>query len=214
MHDAFDRVLADYHARYAVERARMKALGPATWDHADELLLPIGPSTGQMLATLIEGARAKTIVDVGTSFGYSALWFAKAARRTGGRVISLDNHAGKQAYAMEQLKRAGLDDLVEMRCGDARETMRDIEGPVDFVLIDILWKELYSACFDLLRGKLADGAMIAADNITWPDRRAGALYREHVAQSPEFTSMLLPVGSGVELSIYNETIAFTQAMAA
>ncbi len=213
MLESFEAVLDDYHLRYEIERRRMKELGADTWSHADEFLLPIGPSTGQTLATLIEGARARTVIDIGTSFGYSALWFARAARKVGGRVISLDIHAGKQAYATEQLRRAGLDDVVEMRCGDARETLRQLKGPFDFVLIDVLWKDLYTECFDLLRGKLSPGALVAADNMTWPDREAGERYRAHVGRTPGFTSLLLPIGSGVELSMFNGDIALAGAAA-
>jgi predicted O-methyltransferase YrrM len=73
--------------------------------------------------------------------------------------------------------------------------------PVDFTLID-LWKELYIPCFDLLLPRLARGALIAADNILEPPvfREMGEQYRRHVRANGGFDSVLLPVGSGVELS--------------
>jgi predicted O-methyltransferase YrrM len=109
--------------------------------------------------------------------------------------------AAKVEYIRPRLERAELAGFVEFRIGDAREQLLSFDSPIDFVLID-LWKDLYIPCFDLLVPRLARGAFIAADNILEPPvfREMGELYRRHVRANGHFDSVLLPVGSGIELS--------------
>jgi predicted O-methyltransferase YrrM len=137
---------------------------------------------------------------LGTSYGYSTVWLAEAARETGGRVASLELADYKAKYAREALERAGLADHVDIHLGSAVEILPRLAGPYDFVLID-LWKELYVACLDLVYPKLARGALIAADNMIYPEvsRADAANYQRRIRQL-EFDSVLLPIGSGVELS--------------
>jgi predicted O-methyltransferase YrrM len=167
----------------------------------DDLLLPIGPATASVVSTLIKESRARAILEVGTSFGYSTVWLAEAARETGGVVTTLELHKRKTDYARQQLEEAGLAEFVDFRVGDALATLQSLPGPFDFVLLD-LWKDLYLASFDLIHPKLANGALIVADNMLYPDRaRADAnRYRARVREAPGMTSVLLPIGSGIEVS--------------
>src|ERR1700691_6788804 len=149
MDAAIETVLHEYDQRAEAEMKRMQALPPAEMmQHIDEFLLPVGPATGHLMNILIKEAKAKTILEIGTSHGYSTVWLAEAARTTGGKVITLDVHAGKQEYARNALGKAGLASLVEFKLGDARESIAALTGPIDFVLLD-LWKDLYIPCFDL-----------------------------------------------------------------
>ena len=167
----------------------------------DELLLPIGPATAALVNTLIKEAGSRAILEVGTSYGYSTIWLAEAARTTGGTVTTLELHPRKADYARSQLEKAGLAELVEFHVGDALASLEQLPGPFDFVLLD-LWKEFYVASFDLVYPKLADGALIVADNMIYPERarRYADVYRERVRNAADMTSVLLPVGSGIELS--------------
>ena len=67
--------------------------------HLDEFLLYVGPATGQLTNLLAKEAKAQTILEVGSSYGYSTIWLAEAARETGGKVISIEIHSGKQQHA-------------------------------------------------------------------------------------------------------------------
>jgi predicted O-methyltransferase YrrM len=195
-------VLDEYHARMERELAMMRTLSMAEIDsRKNDLLIAIGPHTAQVLSNLIKGQGARTIVELGASYGYSTLWFAEAARETGGRVISFELDAVKVDYIRARLEQAGLAPFVEFRIGDAREQLLSLDLPVDFTLID-LWKELYIPCFDVLLPRLARGALIAADNMLEPPvfREMGEKYRRHVRANGGFDSVLLPIGSGVELS--------------
>jgi len=183
----------------------MKSLSSEDFDtRIDEFLLPVGPQTGQLLHLLIQQAECKTVVEVGASFGDSRIWFGDAVSQHGGKVISLELDAKKQDYATNMLQKAGLLEFVEFKNGDALDSLADISDPIDFVLLD-LWKRFYIPCFDLIYPKLADGAMIAADNMRYPAsvRETADSYRNHVKSHDKMDSVLLSVGSGIELSRFN-----------
>lgn len=208
MDAAIQEVLAEYERRGA-EEFKLQSLG--TMDEwlarRDEFLISIGPATGQLLNILAKGIKAKTILELGTSYGYSTVWLAEAARATGGRLITVDKVANKHNYARFMLARAGLANHVEFRLGDALNIIDALQGPFDFVLVD-LWKELYVDAFDLFYPKLSPGAIIAADNMILPENyREDALrYRKHIRSRPKIDSVLIPVGSGVELSRYADPL--------
>jgi predicted O-methyltransferase YrrM len=195
-------VLAEYDRHAEREMALMSQLTPEeVTRRVDEFLISIGPDTGALLNILIKSARAQTILELGTSYGYSTIFLAEAARANGGGVISIDISADKQRYAHQKLVAADLESFVQLRTGDARDIIASLVGPLDFVLID-LWKDLYIPCFDLVLPKLSDGALLAADNILIPEftRNDMVAYRRHVHANPKMESVLLPVGSGIELS--------------
>ena len=194
-------VFAAYEAHAAADRAR---LAPVDRDpiHRDELLLPVGPEVGAFLHALVLGRRPARILELGTSYGYSTLFLADAAKQVGARVISMDLIDYKQAHAREQLAKAGLADVVEFRLGDAVAMIADDSGPFDLVLLDI-WKDMYLPCFEALYPKLADEAIIAADNMIHPAAARDSVrkYRAAVAAKADLQTTLLPIGQGVELSV-------------
>lgn len=204
MDPAVRRVLEEYEARSAAEEKRWQEL---EWDHfvkeRDKFLLAVGPATGQFMNLLVREAGARVILEVGTSYGYSTVWLAEAARATGGRVITVELQAHKQLYARERLTQAGLASFVNFRVGDAKEILAKLDTSIDFVLLD-LWKDLYIPCFDLFYPHLNPGAVIVADNMLFPEsaRTHAASYQRHVRSKPDIQSMLLRVGSGLEVSRY------------
>ena len=195
-------VYVAYEARLVADALRMKEMGPAGFAIRDEFLLPVGEDVGRFLHALILAHKPKRILELGTSYGYSTLFLANAARTVGGQVVSMELADYKQAYAREQLTAAGLRSHVEFRCGDAVEMLGADTGHWDFVLLDI-WKELYLPCFDAFYPKLSEEAVIAADNVIDPamSRPAMREYRAVVARKNDLKSTLLPIGSGIELSV-------------
>jgi predicted O-methyltransferase YrrM len=197
-------VLADYEARAEREEEIWDTLGPEEAERRiDEMLLPVGRATGTLLNLLAKEAGARRILEVGSSYGYSTVWLAEAARAVHGRVISLELKAAKTEYATAQLARADLAAFVEFRVGDALASLAELPGPFDLVLID-LWKNLYVPVFELLHPKLAPGALIVADNMIEPAsaRPHAQAYRQAVYRAHDMSSVLLPVGNGIELSRY------------
>ena len=199
MQDAVAAVFALYDQRIAAEAELWR--NPRAGMGRDDFLLAVGPATGALINTLVKGAGAKAILEIGTSYGYSTLWLAEAARAVGGRVTTLDVAAHKQAYARDMLEKAGLADVVDFKTGDARELIPTLEAGLDFVLLDC-WKDIYVTCLELFHPKLAQGGMVVADNMIFPpDANPEAIaYRRAVRAKPDMTSVLLSVGSGIELS--------------
>lgn len=201
MDTRFEALLARYHARIVEEDRVMKGDPAGFHRRRDEFLLAVGPEVGRLLHALIIGRGAKRILELGTSYGYSTAFLADAARHTGGRVFTMDLAANKQQYARAQLDEAGLLPQVEWMLGDATQMLKTLDGPFDFVLVD-LWKDLYVPCLELFYGKLAQNAVIVADNMLFPERvRADAeAYRAAVTAKANLQSVLLPIGNGIELS--------------
>ena len=195
-----ERVLADFERRAEEEQRRTATLG-APGNNIDDLLLSVGREAGIMLYLLASGAQSRRILELGTSYGYSTVWLAAAARATGGKVLSLELRDFKIAHARQALTRAGLSTRVEFHEGDCLETLKALPGPFDFVLLDV-WKDLYLPCFELVHPKLAPGAIIAADNMLLPEvvRPQAAAYRARVRAAGDMDSVLVDVGNGIEIS--------------
>src|SRR3954470_4367935 len=194
-----ERVLAEYERRSDEEQRRTNFASPGT--NLDELLLSVGREAGILLYLLATGAQSKRILELGTSYGYSTVWLAAAARATGGKVQSLELKDFKIEHARQALTRAGLSTRVEFHAGDCLETLRSLSGPFDFVLLDV-WKDLYLPCFELVHPKLAPGGIIAADNMLLPEvvRPQAEAYRARVRAAGDLDSVLLEIGNGVEIS--------------
>jgi predicted O-methyltransferase YrrM len=194
-----ERVLAEYERRADEEQRRTNFASPGT--NLDELLLSVGREAGILLYLLTTGAQSRRILELGTSYGYSTVWLAAAARATGGKVLSLELRDFKIEHARQALTRAGLSTRVEFHQGDCLETLKTLPGPFDFVLLDV-WKDLYLPCFELVHPKLAPGAVIAADNMLLPEivRPQAEAYRKRVRAVGDLDSVLLDVGNGIEIS--------------
>jgi predicted O-methyltransferase YrrM len=206
MDQAVRDVLSEYESRAREEWAVMERLPSGEMlSRLDEFLLFIGPNTGKLLHLIATAAKSQVLLEIGTSYGYSTIWLADAARETGGRVHSLELSSKKVEHARSRLRAAGLEAYVEFHVGDALTTLAALPGPFDFVLLD-LWKDLYVPCLELFHPKLAAGGFIAADNLIFPpnptDQEA---YRRAVRSKADLESLLLPVGSGIELSKKRET---------
>jgi predicted O-methyltransferase YrrM len=197
-----ERVLAEYHTRIETEDALAQSLSHEERnERLNEFLLPVGEEVGIFMNTLVKSAKSKTILEIGTSYGYSTIWLAEAAKANGGRVITLELSAEKAAYAKQKAKEAGLSKYVEFRVGDAIESIKNATETFDFVLVDV-WKELYLPCFDLFYPKLKTGAWVLADNMIFPPHSLpeATAYRNRVRETQSFDTILMPIGSGIELS--------------
>jgi predicted O-methyltransferase YrrM len=196
-------VFEEYLGRHEAERAQLGGKAPSEVGASpDEFLLPVGEEAAWFLHALIVARRPSHILELGTSYGYSTLFLADAARECGARLITIDIDASKQAYAAERLSRAGLRDFVELRCGDAIELVNADPGPIDFVLLDI-WKDLYVPGFEAVYPKLSEEAVVASDNMIYPEgaRENARALRAAIRSKPDMQTVLLPIGQGIELSV-------------
>jgi predicted O-methyltransferase YrrM len=188
----FAHISADERTRLMRSKTEYRAFYGALKDYP----LPVSRETGQLLYMLARGTQARTIVEFGTSFGISTLHLAAALRDNGGgRLITTEFEPSKVARARDNLMAGGLLDLVEIREGDALETLRaDLPETVDLLLLDGA-KALYPEILNLVESRLRPGAFIIADNADdSPD------YLAHV-RAPSKGYMSTPFGADVELSM-------------
>jgi predicted O-methyltransferase YrrM len=161
-----------------------------------DLALPVSRETGTLLYMLARSCGARAIVEFGTSFGISTLHLAAALRDNGGgRLITTEFEPSKVVRARENLKAGGLIDLVEIREGDALQTLGvDLPETIDLLLLDGA-KALYPEILSLVESRLRPGALIVADNADYsPD------YLAHV-RSPANGYLSTPFAEDVELSM-------------
>lgn len=157
--------------------------------------LAVSRETGTLLYMLARGVGARTIVEFGTSFGISTLHLAAALRDNGGgRLITTEFEPSKVARARDNLTAGHLIDLVEIREGDALQTLAlDLPRTIDLLLLDGA-KALYPRVLDLVEPRLKQGAFIVADNADFSPE-----YLARVRTAPGYLS--LPFADDVELSL-------------
>ena len=162
---------------------------------AEDVHLAVARETGKLLYMLARNARATNVVEFGTSFGLSTIYLAAAiADNGGGRLISTELSSKKAEAARTNVARAGLSDIVEIRDGDALDSLaRAIPTPVDLVLLDGA-KSLYDRVLTMLESSLRPGSMIVADNADMCPE-----YVQRVRSSGRYQS--LAFDDDVELSV-------------
>ena len=163
---------------------------------AKDIYLAVSRETAVLLYMLARNARARSIVEFGTSFGISTLHLAAALKDNGGgRLIGSEFEPSKVVRARENIAAAGLSDFVEIREGDALETLaRDLPESIDLVLLDGA-KPLYPRVLALLEPRLRAGALILADNADMcPEYLA-------VVRAPGRGYLSVPFAEDVELSM-------------
>jgi len=179
----------------------------------------VGPAVGGWLAMCARFADAERVFEFGSGFGYSAYWFARELPDSG-EVVLTEIDEDELDQAREYLARGGLADRASFEHGDAIEIVEEYEGPFDVVLIDCQ-KERYAEAFEAVRGKVAPGGIVAADNavaggtidaadlLAYFDGEGGDLnamsrgiadYIETVRADSDFETTLLPLGEGVAVS--------------
>ena len=202
--DSADRPLRERNAK--LSPAERKAIFDAqqadyrtTYERMSAAYIPIDREFGTLMYVLACAGQARTIVEFGTSFGLSTIQLAAALRDNGGgRLISTEFIASKAEAARKNLEAAGLSDLVEIRLGDALETLKDgVGGPIDLVLLDGA-KNLYVPVLRLLEKTLAPRALVATDNTT--DESPYVAYVRNPANG--YLSVGLAYESGNELSLW------------
>jgi predicted O-methyltransferase YrrM len=177
-------------------RATMSALEQA--EAYQDWYIPISPQGGQLLYALTRASAPATVVEFGTSFGISTIYLAAAVTDNGtGQVLTTELSSKKVAAAGANLAAAGLAGPVTILPGDARQTLADIPGPVGLVLLDG-WKDLCLPVLRLLEPKLAPGALVVADDITFPSMADYLAYVRDPASG--YVSVTFPVDDGMELS--------------
>jgi predicted O-methyltransferase YrrM len=205
-----ERVFAEATASAAILRSQMSQISAderarlmssttdykAFYTRLKDAALAVSRETAMLLYMLTRATRARSVVEFGTSLGISTLHLAAALEDNGsGRLITTEFEPSKIARARENIAAAGLSDRVEIREGDAVETLaRDLPDSIDLVLLDGA-KSLYPKILELLEDRLRPGALVLADNANWSQE-----YLTHVrAQTGRYRSV--PFAEDVELTM-------------
>jgi predicted O-methyltransferase YrrM len=169
----------------------------------------VGPEVGRFLGQVARMLQARTVFELGSGFGYSTFWFARAVGAEG-RVVHTDGDPKNTALAKDFLDRAGLSDRVVFRNGDARDILRETPGDFDIVFCDID-KHQYPSAYELFRDRVRVGGAVIVDNLIWSGRVAAGEtdentqgvqeYVRRMWEDPRFLSSLLPIRDGVGFSI-------------
>jgi predicted O-methyltransferase YrrM len=170
--------------------------------YADKLVALEEPKA-EFCYGLCRAIGARRIVELGTSFGVSTMYLAAAVRDNGGGiVIGTEHEPHKAKAARANFAEAGLADLIDLREGDLRETLKTLEAPVDFVLCDI-WTDVVLPGLLLISPHLRVGSVICADNTAGPRARAG--YADFFAFMADpangLRTMTLPFDGGFEMTV-------------
>lgn len=143
---------------------------------------------GRLLRLLTEAVNARTVVEIGTSTGESAVWFALALKRTGGKLYTHEIDRERARIARENFKKAGVEDLITLIEGDAHETVKQHDEPIDIVFLDAD-KSGYPDYLQTLLPLVKPGGLVIAHNMNYPD--PDPKYIEAITKNPELETMFL-----------------------
>jgi len=168
----------------------------------------IGPAAGKFCYMMARAIGARRVFELGSGYGYSTLWFARAVRENGGGVV---HHTvwdeGLHARAKANIEEAGYSDLVQFHLGEAVQTLRETEGPFDILFNDID-KDGYPASLPVMKEKLRVGGLILIDNMIWhgaifdPNDQGAQTkgvreFTRLIQEDKDFVFQLIPVRDGV-----------------
>jgi predicted O-methyltransferase YrrM len=180
--------------------ARMEAEDAADRESGvpfSERSLAVGPDSGRLLFALVAPNAGCEVLEIGGSRGYSTVWLAAAARILGGRVVTLEEDAGKIEVWRRNIAEAGLEEWAELVEGDAKQTLPELEDGFDLVFLDA-WKDDYELLFGIARGKLDPGGVVVADNVTTSSTVQA--YAEARQADPTLVSVTVQIGHGLEVT--------------
>ena len=190
-------------------RAEMERIG------AERRFPIIGPLVGNLGSVMARAIGARRVFEMGSGFGYSTLWFARAVG-PGGLVVHTEGSAENSRMARDFLQRAGLADRVRFEVGDAREILDSAIARGDSLPVDILFndidKEQYPDVLPRARKALRPGGLLICDNMLWfgrvlestptDDTTRGILeLSRQLREAADFTTTLIPIRDGVTVSL-------------
>ena len=148
----------------------------------------VSPEDGRLLRLLTEATDAKHVVEIGTSNGYSGIWFCLALRATDGRLTTHEIDAGRAALARANFERAGVDRLVTLVEGDAHEEVTKLQGPIDILFLDAD-KSGYIDYLEKLLPLMPPGGLVLAHNMS--RNMADPKYLEAITSNPDLETIFL-----------------------
>ena len=166
----------------------------------DKGQLAISEEDGRFLRVLIASSKAKRALEIGGASGYSAIWIGMGLRETGGQLVTMEYDPVRAKELAENVKRAGLSDIVTVVAGDAFTQLPTISGSFDFVFLDA-WKKDYKRFLDLMLPRLNKGGMFVAHNVVNKRSEMGD-FLDAIWQNPALlTTIVSPSSEGMSVSV-------------
>lgn len=194
------RILVDLEKRSQLEKSRKVKV------ERQDRMLAITWDTGQLYYALVFATKAKNILELGTSTGYSTLWLSGAllANHKSPKILTIEANPSKIARARQNFEKAGVSKFIKIVPSRILDSLRKLpKRPMfDFVLIDAD-KENAKKYFDLVMPRLRVGGIIATDNMLYPKkyRRLMNDYARYIARKKNTWTITLPIGNGQEITI-------------
>jgi predicted O-methyltransferase YrrM len=199
------------------EQSKLERLGEVVVPRS-EMMLAITSDTGTFFNITLKAMRAKRILEIGTSYGYSTLWFAEALMqinevsntRPEKSIITIEMDHSKVERANKNFDEAGIKNIIDLKEGQAGDVLSEIsknylkdgDQLFDFVFFDAD-KENLRHYFDIVLPMVRVGGIIATDNMLYPEEYRSMMtnYTNYIKNKPNIQSMMIPIGNGEELTI-------------
>ena len=165
----------------------------------DKGQLAVSEEDGRFLRLMIASTGRKRALEIGGASGYSAIWMAQGLRATGGKLVTIEYDPERAKELAENIRKAGLSDIVQVVAGDAFAEIPKLQGTFDFVFLDA-WKRDYKKFFDLMYPRLDKGGLFTAHNVV-NKRTEMADFLDAIQRNPSlWTTIVSPSGEGISLS--------------
>ena len=166
----------------------------------DTGLLAVSEEDGRFLRLMVSSTGSKRALEIGGASGYSAIWIGMGLRDTGGRLVTIEYDPGRAKELADNVRRAGLADVVQVVSGDAFQQIPTLTGTFDFVFLDA-WKKDYKRFFDLVYPRLDKGGLFIAHNVVNKRSEMGD-FLDAVQKHPSlWTTIVSPSGEGMSVSL-------------
>jgi caffeoyl-CoA O-methyltransferase len=166
----------------------------------DKAQLAVSEEDGRFLRILVAASKSKRALEIGGASGYSAIWIGMGLRETGGQLVTIEYDPVRAKELAQNIKRAGLSDLVTVVAGDAFEQLPGVSGSFDFVFLDA-WKKDYKRFLDLALPRLNKGGLFVAHNVVNKRSEMGD-FLDAIWKSPSlWTTIVAPSSEGMSVSM-------------
>jgi predicted O-methyltransferase YrrM len=166
---------------------------------ADKGLLAVSEEDGRFLRVLVAARGAKSVLEIGAASGYSGIWLGLGARESGGRVVAIEYDPKRAKEALDNVGRAGLNDVVRVVHGDAFAEIPKLPGTFDLVFLDA-WKPDYKKFFDMVYPRLNPAGVFVAHNVVNKKNEMEPFLRTILTHPGLFTTIVSPSGEGMSVS--------------
>jgi predicted O-methyltransferase YrrM len=166
---------------------------------ADKGLLAVSEEDGRFLRVLVATRSAKSILEIGAASGYSGIWLGLGARETGGRVVAIEYDPQRAREAADNVRKAGVADVVRVVHGDAFTEIPRLTGGFDLVFLDA-WKPDYKKFFDMVYPRLNAGGVFVAHNVVNKKNEMEPFLRTILTHPALYTTIVSPSGEGMSIS--------------